>query len=407
MFRKIVAALLAGFTLASCSSGAVESEPDFFKPQLSASFLGAFTLTDTVSELRLGATSAARVYAYSLLAGDVAFSNSTDHGMAQADSATAIEYVASKIFQNSRASEALKAYRLRFAKEPTPSGLEVGQNIVRLSNMDGFNDLPLVADPNPDSSNALELIDEKYTAPPLWQWEPTGLIKSPAYEPAWGSLKTIISESYECVADPPDFDVLENEAETLLAETGDLKDAEETELFLAGDGTPTPSGQWLRAVAAAADQNDVSPSEMSALLAKTAIASYDVSIVVWRDKFFYNIARPETMWSRLYGQDIVLVRETPPHPAYPSGHSGFSSAAANVLWFHLGDVPVTFSLAEDMIAPEEVFTYSSPLEAVDAVNKSRVDPFFHYPLDTKAGAEVGLCVAKTVNNKYPDYFLKN
>ena len=406
MLKTLTAGVLSIALLTSCGSGVVESEPDFFEPELSASFTGVFALTNSVSDLRLSATSAPRVYAYSLLAGDIAFSNSTDPTYSQADAATAIEYVSSELFKNNRASEAMRAYRLRFTKEPTENGLEVGKNIIRLSNMDGFNELPLSANDYQNTGSSTESM-EKYQLDPLWQWEPTGLIKSPAFEPYWGSLKTIITESEDCVTDPPDLSVLEAEAKNLLEQTQDLTPTEETELFLAGDGTPTPSGQWLRAVASAAKENNVSDSDMSALLAKAAIASYDVSIVVWRDKFFYNIARPETMWNRLYDQDIVLTRETPPHPSYPSGHSGFSGAAANILWFYLGDVPVTFSLPEDMIAEEEVFTYATPLEAVDAANQSRVDPFFHYPLDTQAGAKVGLCVAKTVNDNYPNYFLKN
>jgi hypothetical protein len=67
---------------------------------------------------------------------------------------------------------------------------------------------------------------------------------------------------------------------------------------------------------------------------------------------------------------------------------------------NLGDVPVSFSLKEDMIAPAETHTYTTPSDAVTAASRSRVEPFFHYPSDVNAGEKLGYCVGEIVNDNY-------
>lgn len=389
--RKFIITTLLFFgllTLSACGSSVTVNEPDFFKPDPSASFAGVFTLTDQVAHLRLSPVAASRLYAYTLLAGDLAY-RSAPADQAEAASASAIEYVASKLFENEEASTNMKHYRLRFSPEPNTFGIKAGETAVRIANLDGFNEL--------DTKNTA---NESASTPELWMWEPTGLIKSPGFEPNWGGLYTLVPDYSSCSLPPPDLNLLETQANDLLTKADVLENSKEVELFLAGDGTPTPSGQWLRAVARSAEQAGIPGSEYSSLLAKAGVVAYDASVLTWKEKFHYNIARPETMWKRLAGAEVILTRETPPHPSYPSGHSVFSSGIANIMWFYLGDRPISFSLNEDMIAPAETFAFDTQWEAVAAASNSRVDAFFHYPLDTEAGELLGACVAKIVNDNY-------
>jgi membrane-associated phospholipid phosphatase len=169
--------------------------------------------------------------------------------------------------------------------------------------------------------------------------------------------------------------------------------------WLAGNATPTPSGQWLHIIANYIVDNQIDSATSWKLLGNAGVAGFDVSIAIWREKYRHNLLRPESLWFDQLGEGApMLRRETPNHPSYPSGHSGFSAAAAAVLTgtLEVETVAVRDSLPPDVIVPAQRRDWDDVWAAVDEAGLSRVLSGFHYPIDVEAGNELGRCVAAAV-----------
>jgi hypothetical protein len=115
-------------------------------------------------------------------------------------------------------------------------------------------------------------------------------------------------------------------------------------------GTDTPPGHWNRLAeeVSARDQNDLD-KDVKMFFALNA-ALHDVSVSVWDAKRAYDYIRPVSAVRSAYkgqqvqgwagkGKGITTIDgsewqswiATPPHPEFPSGHSAYSNAAAEVL----------------------------------------------------------------------------
>ena len=93
-----------------------------------------------------------------------------------------------------------------------------------------------------------------------------------------------------------------------------------------GVGTYTPPGHWDEIAShyiEAANMSEVRAARTYALL---NIALHDAAIGCWETKFFYFNPRPSQM-----DPSIKTATGVPNFPAYTSGHSTFSAAAASVL----------------------------------------------------------------------------
>ena len=103
-------------------------------------------------------------------------------------------------------------------------------------------------------------------------------------------------------------------------------------LWAAGEGTALPPGLWNQVTLAQVRQSDLSTPRAARTFALLNVAGADAAIACWDAKYAYWSPRPENAI-----RDLGLARrwkpllKTPFFPAYPSGHSTFSSAAAEVL----------------------------------------------------------------------------
>jgi len=230
-----------------------------------------------------------------------------------------------------------------------------------------------------------------------YDWEPTGFARQSFNEPGWGLMAPIAPASASCSLPAPDHRRAEAEATLLFTgwEPGKANDPIVLR-WLAGIGSPTPPGQWLLIAANAARSGELDTGETMRLVSGVAVTGFDTSVLLWREKLRHNLLRPETLWTRLGNPAPVLPRETPAHPSYPSGHSGFAVAAATIIEAHIGAVPVTLTLPADMAAPAETTTYPDASTAAAESSRSRVTAGFHYPMDTEAGGALGRCVATAV-----------
>lgn len=142
-----------------------------------------------------------------------------------------------------------------------------------------------------------------------------------------------------------------------------------------GVGTYTPPGHWNDI--AAEYIRDASFSEVRAAraIALLNMTEQNAGIACWDAKFFYFNARPSQL-----NRDIKTGTGVPNFPAYTSGHSTFSAAAAGILSY-------LFPQAE---------TYFKE-QATEAA-MSRLYGGIHYRLDATVGLDNGYDVAEyTIN----------
>jgi hypothetical protein len=105
------------------------------------------------------------------------------------------------------------------------------------------------------------------------------------------------------------------------------------------------------------------------------MAQYDVAIALWKVKYDINRGsgvRPITYIHEVMNKpDWEPYIETPPFPEYPSGHSGFSGAATQVLTKYFGD-NVEFTDSTNEVIALNPRTFKSFYAAADEAGYSRM-----------------------------------
>jgi len=133
-----------------------------------------------------------------------------------------------------------------------------------------------------------------------------------------------------------------------------------------GTGTYSPPGHW-NAIAAEEFVNlDYSEVRWARNLALLNMSLMDAGIVCWDAKYFYFNPRPSQT-----DPNIKTLTGVPNFPAYTSGHSTFSSAAATVLSHILPDKAQQFS------------------DMAEEASMSRLYGAIHYRSDCEAGLASG------------------
>ena len=133
-----------------------------------------------------------------------------------------------------------------------------------------------------------------------------------------------------------------------------------------GAGSYTPPGHWNRVAANLILTNKLNPLRATRALAYMNTAIMDAGISCWDTKYFYMTPRPFQV-----DNDIKTVLGTPNFPAYTSGHSTFSAAAATVLGYFF---------------PAEVSNLDN--QAKEA-SESRIYGCIHYRSDCEVGLTAG------------------
>jgi len=141
-----------------------------------------------------------------------------------------------------------------------------------------------------------------------------------------------------------------------------------------GAGTYTPPGHWNAIACEDFVNQNFSEVRWARNLALLNMALFDAAICCWDVKNFYFNPRPSQM-----NPDIKTLTGVPNFPAYTSGHSTFSGAAAAVLAY---------------IVPAKSSEY---LSMADEASKSRLYGAIHYRSDIEVGMEMGKAIgAKAV-----------
>jgi len=138
-----------------------------------------------------------------------------------------------------------------------------------------------------------------------------------------------------------------------------------------GVGTYTPPGHWNRRAAQLIFENQFNEIRAARAMALVSTAIMDAGVVCWEAKYYYMVPRPTEV-----DRNITTGTGIPNFPAYASGHSTFSGAAAEIL-SHLFP-----NNATDLRAWAR--------EAAD----SRIYGCIHYRFDSDLGLEHGNKVAE-------------
>jgi hypothetical protein len=192
------------------------------------------------------------------------------------------------------------------------------------------------------------------------RWIPTPPAYSPAMEPHWREIRSLVVDSpKQFMPEPPyPFDVanpksdyykqvklIEHKADSLSPEEtriADFWDDNPFKLNIAGHlmfGTKkfSPGGHWMSVVGIAAKKAGADYNETVYAYAKTAIALFDAFIECWNIKYTYNTIRPETVINKYIDPNWRPHLQTPPFPEYTCGHCTISAAAGEVLSSVFGD----------------------------------------------------------------------
>ena len=408
--KSIVIPLLFVLSISSCSSNnpiLEEKAQDsaelsyYAQPNLAAELTK--TLTKLSSSQRVSALAASRIQAYTLLAAYLAYTDTTtDKAQAQANAVAAARRIAADLYIEVPAvynsfDPLLKRYDTNGVDKKIIDLITTKVRILALNDKFEFILSRDFVSPPPSSD----------LVPILYRWEPTGLSDITFIDPNYGSVLAISDVRGKCDLPPPDLKAVEEEVKALFDGYDPISGSSENVLtFLAGVGTPTPSGQNLQIITTAAVSNYDEENSLKIITA-SAIAMFDAGILTWHEKKKYMLARPETIYLRFTGKKIFLIRETPPHPSYPSGHSSFTGA--NMAVFDLmvkTKAALELSLPDDLVVDGKTYYFENTMALQSKVNDSRVESGFHTPLDVNAGAQLGRCVGNYIVENF-DEIIKN
>jgi hypothetical protein len=133
-----------------------------------------------------------------------------------------------------------------------------------------------------------------------------------------------------------------------------------------GAGTSTPAGHWDRIAAEDWVGKNFSEVRWARNMALLNMAMMDAAIVCWDTKMFYFNPRPTQL-----NPKIKTLTGIPNFPAYISGHSTFSGAAARILGH---------------IMPEKATAYDAMAQEASL---SRMLAGIHYRADCEQGLITG------------------
>ena len=254
------------------------------------------------------------------------------------------------------------------------------------------------------------------TDPGDWQPTPPAFRTDPLL-PQWPDVTPFAMRDGDQFrpAPPPALDSAEyaeafNEVKALGAVNSATRTADQTlvaRFWADGAGTATPPGHWNEIAQDVARQQGNTVFENARLFALLNIAEADAGIACWDAKYAYDLWRPATA-IRAAGADGNAATEadagwtpllaTPPFPAYTSGHSTFSAAAATVLSRFYGTDDIAFTTTDDDV-PGVVRSFSSFSGAAAEAGMSRIYGGIHFQFDNTNALHCGELVGDWVSDR--------
>lgn len=227
-------------------------------------------------------------------------------------------------------------------------------------------------------------------------------------EPYWGQVRPFALKSWnECpVPAPPQYTTdtasgFFRDAAELRALRSRLSPDQRTIAYYWADNageSGTPIGHWISIGAQLASAKRLPAEDFARLMLATSVAQADAFIAIWGYKYHYSLLRPRTYIRRVMDKAWEPLIPTPPFPEYPSGHSGISAAAAEILSATFGD-SVAFSDSTGLSIGSAIREFGSFRAAAHEAGMSRLYGGIHFQFGNLGGRAVGECVGAKVNER--------
>lgn len=302
----------------------------------------------------------------------------------------------------SRADATFEAWRAGVPDDASArDGLELGEDVAKrvLANRAGdgaSTDVPYIPSNEPGA------------------WRRTPPTFRPPLTPGWRYVRPFAIQEVDpyVVPPPPPMDSPEyakawDEVRRLGSSLSVERTEKQTQIAIFWSDfsyTAMPPGHWQEIASTILSKAGTDLAGTARLMALLSLAQADGAIVCWEGKYRYNLWRPVTAVQRADEDGNPATEKeaewshalpAPPFPAYPSGHSTFSQASAEVLTHFFGTDAVTFSVTSDSL-PGVVWTYDSFSACAAEVGRSRIYGGFHFEFDNREGKRSGKLVAHEV-----------
>lgn len=237
-------------------------------------------------------------------------------------------------------------------------------------------------------------------------WQPGGEHPMPALLPHWGAGRTFIVPAGAVEVRPP---------APFNEQSGSAYYAEAMEVYtlsrplsrenhwiaeLWSDDVPgftvTPAGRWIAITNQAVEKAQLPLQKMLELYLKLGFGLSDALVTCWAAKYRFNRERPEDYIRRNIDAGWKSLHESPPFPAYPSGHSALGAVAAELLASFLGE---NFELTDRTHENRKEFAgkarkYRSFDEMAHENAVSRVALGVHFRTDCEEGLRLGKIIGQ-------------
>jgi hypothetical protein len=242
-----------------------------------------------------------------------------------------------------------------------------------------------------------------------------------ALTPSWGKVRTFVIKESDKELKPhipfskdPNSEFYKQAKEVYDAVKNKTKESVWISEFWSDDlhtYTIDAGGRWTDILNNYAKEQKSNLETVIYANAKMGLALHDVCVSCWNSKYNYNLLRPVTYINNYIEKDWrPLLRDptkpvgqqigvTPQHPSYPSGHSCFGQAAAEVLISVYGD-KINFT---DRTHEGETYfdgrprTFTSFTQMSEENAYSRIPLGVHYRMDCVEGLRLGKIVGQRVN----------
>jgi hypothetical protein len=289
--------------------------------------------------------------------------------------------------------------------EATAQGLELGRQVAQLT----------LASRSADGSST-EVPYIPSDAP--GQWRRTPPFFRPPLTPHWRFVTPFCLPGLEAFLPPPppaldsaEYAQAVNEIKAMGGLGSTLRTAEQgliARYWSDFSYTAMPPGHWHEIAATIARDRGNTLAENARLFALISLAQADAAILCWESKYAHNLWRPVTAIQRADEDGNPLTEAdpgweqylpAPPFPAYPSGHSTFSKASAQVLTHFYGTDAISFTTSSDTV--HGVFrSFDSLAACADEVGMSRIYGGFHFSFDNVHGKTAGARIGDYVSANF-------
>lgn len=225
-----------------------------------------------------------------------------------------------------------------------------------------------------------------------------------AMEPYWGMIRPFVLLNADQCAVPLDVPFDTDLDSTFYAQAMEVRDMlstlteDQQQIASFWDERPgesgTAAGHWVDVENQLVDYLDLNLEEAATMYGLMGVVFQDSFISTWSLKYQVNLLRPESYINTYVDPDWEPYRQTPPFPAYPSGHSVLDGAVAEVLTALFDPLAYTDRYGVQYGLRARSYTSFEAAAYENAI--SRMYGGVHYRFDLENGLSQGRCVGQTI-----------